>query len=145
MINPPCFVGECQDTSVGVRVWRIVAPFSFHSAERQRVINVPEGFLTDFASVPRLLWSIAPPSGEYDPAACVHDFAVRNRKPLSISLYACHRIFREALLTCGTAKWKAEAMYRAVLLFNWLAPGDGWGSTPKSLLKRVRAIDLVAA
>lgn len=42
-------------------------------------IVVPEGFITDFASIPRFLWSIYPPTGRYQEAAVIHDW-----------LYICH-------------------------------------------------------
>jgi len=35
---------------------------------------VPAGFVTDFASTPRALWSVIPPTGRYQLAAVVHDF-----------------------------------------------------------------------
>lgn len=37
-------------------------------------ITVPAGFVTDFASIPRLFWRILPPWGSYNRAAVVHDF-----------------------------------------------------------------------
>ena len=40
---------------------------------RQRIV-VPRGFVTDFASVPRIFWSVFPRHGEYTRAAIVHDF-----------------------------------------------------------------------
>lgn len=36
-------------------------------------LRVEEGFVTDFASVPRLFWSIFPPFGRYTKAAVLHD------------------------------------------------------------------------
>src|SRR2546426_7470924 len=38
------------------------------------VIVVPAGFVTDFASTPRAIWAVLPPSGRYQLAAIVHDF-----------------------------------------------------------------------
>jgi len=38
------------------------------------VVVVPAGFVTDFASTPRALWSVIPPTGRYQLAAVVHDF-----------------------------------------------------------------------
>lgn len=37
-------------------------------------IVVPAGFVTDFASIPRALWSYLPPTGDYKLAAVVHDY-----------------------------------------------------------------------
>lgn len=37
-------------------------------------ISVPKGFVTDLASVPKILWSKYPPSGRYAYAAILHDY-----------------------------------------------------------------------
>src|SRR5262245_47763532 len=37
-------------------------------------IVVPAGFVTDFASTPRAIWAVLPPTGRYQLAAVVHDF-----------------------------------------------------------------------
>jgi hypothetical protein len=38
-----------------------------------RMIEVPQGFVTDGASVPRVFWSLLPPWGRYSRAAVLHD------------------------------------------------------------------------
>lgn len=40
---------------------------------KDMVIKVEKGFVTDFASVPRIFWSIFPPFGKYTKAAVLHD------------------------------------------------------------------------
>lgn len=40
-------------------------------------IVIPTGFVTDFASVPRALWNLLPPTGRYTRAAVIHDFLYR--------------------------------------------------------------------
>lgn len=37
-------------------------------------VDVPSGFVTDFASIPRVFWSILRPDGDYTYPAIVHDF-----------------------------------------------------------------------
>jgi hypothetical protein len=37
-------------------------------------VTVPVGFVTDFASIPRVFWSALRPDGEYGYAAIIHDF-----------------------------------------------------------------------
>lgn len=37
-------------------------------------IEVQAGYVTDFASVPPLFWSVIPPVGKYNRAALVHDY-----------------------------------------------------------------------
>lgn len=50
--------------------WR---PNSQQSAEYQQV-EVPAGFVTDLASIPRIFWSALRPDGKYAHAAVVHDY-----------------------------------------------------------------------
>lgn len=45
----------------------------------QRIV-VPRGFVTDFASVPRIFWTFFPKHGEYTRAAIVHDFLYWQQK-----------------------------------------------------------------
>lgn len=42
---------------------------------REDRITIPDDFPTDLASVPRLFWSLLPPSGAYERAAVLHDYA----------------------------------------------------------------------
>ena len=37
-------------------------------------VTVPIGFVTDFASIPRIFWSILPPDGKYTYPAILHDY-----------------------------------------------------------------------
>jgi hypothetical protein len=37
------------------------------------VITIPAGFVSDYASVPRVLWIWLPPHGQYSKAAVIHD------------------------------------------------------------------------
>ena len=54
---------------------RLLQPFRVRLRELgERVIEVPQGFETDFASVPRFFWRVVPPWGRYSPAAVVHDY-----------------------------------------------------------------------
>lgn len=39
-----------------------------------KTVNVPEGFVTDLASVPRAFWQLMRPEGRYAYAAVVHDY-----------------------------------------------------------------------
>lgn len=88
-------------------------------------LRVAAGFLTDGASVPRLLWWFAPPlAGEYFAAAVLHD-----------AMYASHIVskdtadwmFLRGMLLAGVNGFKARLMYRAVRMFGngpWKKGGD---------------------
>lgn len=59
--------------------WLVTAPFHYELGDKgsNRAVCVPEGFSTDFASVPRILWNIFCPTGKYGKAAVIHDFLYR--------------------------------------------------------------------
>ena len=61
--------------------WKITAPFEYHigAADGHDVVTIPTGFVTDFASVPRVLWNVLPPTGSYGKAAVIHDWLYQMR------------------------------------------------------------------
>jgi hypothetical protein len=56
--------------------WKLLKPYRRHICNGFEV-NIPAGFITDLASVPRLFWRIFPPYGKYTKAAIVHDYLYR--------------------------------------------------------------------
>jgi hypothetical protein len=95
---------------VGVKLWEVREDYRHDGAS----VIVPEGFVTDLASVPRILWAIFPPFGRYTEAAVVHDYLYRieaDRKEADKEFYY---IMRDE----GVKKWKAKLMYWAVRLFG---------------------------
>ena len=103
-----------------MRRWRLLRDTTV-CLEDGRCFTIPEGFVTDFASVPRCLWSIIPPMGRYGKAALLHDYLYAVK---TTSRAEADRIFLKAMFMMGTAKWKAYLMYAAVRLFGWVR----WGS-----------------
>lgn len=76
-------VAECQQAppSPAVRAfgdnkfWVTVEDMPYVIGSTQDRIVVPEGFVTDFASIPQSLWSLGlSPHGQYSRAAVVHDY-----------------------------------------------------------------------
>lgn len=61
---------------LGRDLWRVKSPFSFlfQWKGEEAKVNIPRGYLTDGASVPRIFWSVVPPWGIYGAAAIIHDF-----------------------------------------------------------------------
>lgn len=58
-------------------IYFLTAPISWTpnpGQERYKAVTVPKGFVTDFASIPRIFWSALRPDGEYAYAAVVHDY-----------------------------------------------------------------------
>lgn len=108
------FVGEL----IGKNLWKVYEKFEYHvgSYPSEEVIVVPKGVITNFASVPRIFWSIISPIDEHGKAAVVHDFLY------SVGCYSKKRsdeIFREALQVLNVRPWKVFCMFWAVRLFGW--------------------------
>lgn len=58
-------------------IYFLTAPISWTpnpGQEAYKAVTVPTGFVTDFASIPRIFWSALRPDGEYAYAAVVHDY-----------------------------------------------------------------------
>ena len=97
--------------------WRLVRGFTYHVSSKHSgdKITVPKGFTTDFASIPRLFWSILPPWGKYGKAAVIHDYlyweAERPRKDAD-------KIFLEAMTVLSVNYFYRNIMYRAVRMFG---------------------------
>jgi hypothetical protein len=59
-------------------IYAITSPINWSpnpdSAKELKKVEVPAGFITDFASVPRIFWSILPRDGLYVYPAIIHDY-----------------------------------------------------------------------
>jgi hypothetical protein len=82
------------------------------------VVKVPIDFVTDFASVPRLLWQVLPPWGPYSTAALFHDYLYRSGLAPRAEADA---IFLEIMKELGVSWWKRRSMWATVRLFGWVA------------------------
>jgi hypothetical protein len=87
------------------------------------MLIIPNGFISDGASIPKPLWFLVgyPIESDNLPAALVHDYLCRleqkNRDTNKSHAYTwqeVHKIFLHALLDCKVPEWKANLMYRAV-------------------------------
>ena len=77
------------------------------------LITIPRGFVTDGASIPRLVWTFVggPFSGKYVKPAVAHDYLY------AVHLYSRYKadlIFLEAMKSCGVSLIKRELMFLAV-------------------------------
>ncbi len=106
--------------SPGVRRrFRLVSPFVFRLANGACLeLEIPAGFITDFASTPRLLWPLFPPTGPWMRAALVHDYCYREQVPFS--RFLADALFREVMRLDGVPRWRRIVFYWAVRLFGWL-------------------------
>lgn len=102
--------------------WVVRRAFRYYVGEENsaQVITVPAGFITDFASIPRLFWRILPKWGKYGNAAVVHDFLYWDQTKFDRK--HSDVIFLEAMNVLKVPKRTARMMYRAVRMFG----GKSW-------------------
>jgi hypothetical protein len=108
-------------------IWEITESFRYYVSylHSEEFIDVPVGFQTDFASIPRPLWSIFPPTGKYIKAAVIHDYLIDNKGVVKINdsytSYSKKRvdeIFLEAMEVLGVSKMTRKIMYYSVRAFG---------------------------
>lgn len=80
-----------------------------------RRYTAPAGTMTDFASIPRPLWSLVPTYGKHTKAAVIHDHLCTERRWHSRKV---HDLFGRMLKTCGCSWLVRTGMHRMVRLFG---------------------------
>lgn len=80
------------------------------------IIVVPKGFVTDFASVPKIFWNILPPFGKYTKAAVIHDYLYFTKM---FSREDSDGIFLRIMEELEVSWVKRKTIYRAVRMFGW--------------------------
>ena len=80
--------------------------------------EIPAGFITDCASVPRGLWNLFPPTGSYAKAAVFHDWLYREGK---ISRKQADELFLDAMECLGVSWITRYSLYWGVRVGGWMA------------------------
>jgi hypothetical protein len=116
----PLRIQEVAGESGGRQLWQLTRQLRMNLSVNggSVVVSVPDGFVTDFASVPRALWPVFPPSGPWCKAAVIHDYLYQSQ---TCSRFLADAIFREAMAQLGVPIWRRVVMYYAVRLFGGLA------------------------
>lgn len=106
-----------------LRVGRFADPMYFLTAkigwapnagqDNHKPVKVPVGFVTDFASIPRIFWSMLPTDGLYTFPAIVHDYLYWEQP---IERGEADEIFRLALQDFKINAATIIALYEAVTL-----------------------------
>lgn len=122
-------------------VWIVNQPFTYIIDDTTKAI-VPEGFPTDMASVPQLLWNILPPQGgsfaDYGQAAVLHDYLYRyatiinyktNQKE-TITQKQADTILFDAMTSLNVASWVKYVIYYGVRIGGFTA-WDKWRKLDK--------------
>lgn len=112
---------RCEDLDDGRR--QLLEPFTYYSdASGGRVdYTVPAGFVSDGASIPRILWPlIGSPwgPGPHGKAAVLHDWLYATAP---VSRARADRLFLEALEVLGIGWLKRWTLYTGVRSGGWVA------------------------
>lgn len=90
--------------------WKVTKPLVFFSVVAKTTLVVPEGFVTDFASVPRIpvLFDLLGDQGHM--AATLHDWLYTAPHPLPTRALA-DEVLKEALIAQGVDDMEATLMF----------------------------------
>lgn len=100
MVARAQFLSDLDVREVSGENWQLLAPLRFYSANLGRLIEVPAGFVTDFASVPRapfIYWFAGDTARK---AAVIHDWFYRTNTE-DITRAGADALFAEAITTLG--------------------------------------------
>lgn len=101
---------ELREDNDGL-IWTVLSPFVYQSDVLDRIITVPVGFKTDFASVPRLPGVYLLFGGIGNEAAVIHDFLYTIKQTTRAQ---ADDVFYEAMVANGVSRWRAWMMWLGV-------------------------------
>lgn len=87
-------------------------------SHRCGVTVIPEGFVTDMASVPRGFWNVCPPTGPYAKAAVYHDYLYQLG---TLTRADADWEFVEGMRALDVSWPTRMVMWAALRLFGWKA------------------------
>ncbi len=114
---------------LGRDYWRLKASIKFYvgKPEDNLWVWVPEGFLTDGATVPRWMYWLIPPWGRYGHATVIHDYLCENLQLYhgvdiaDITRKRADQIFNEALKVTDVNPFIRWLMYSGVTAYRWFS------------------------
>lgn len=105
------------------RRWKLKEDLIYKGS--RETFTIPAGFETDFASVPRIFWSVLPPHGVYSRAAVLHDWLYIEQP---VSRKDADGLFRRSMKELGVGYLKRTVMWLAVRTFG----AKAWNRNSKS-------------
>ena len=111
---------------------RVLEPFRFwlEDVGSGNHIVVPAGFISDGASIPRVVWPLvgSPWMGRYVQAAILHDYLYYkngwvgcNKCNFKLERHEVDKVFKRAMGVLSTPKYDISVIYAAVKLFGWIS------------------------
>lgn len=98
-------------------LWRLHRELRYYSPLLKKTIVVPKDFVTDFASVPRLILAYTFFGGKADEAAVIHDWLYSTQE---VSRAIADAVFQEAIESLGYSRFTSTMMYSGVRAGGWI-------------------------
>jgi hypothetical protein len=117
------------------KYWYLREPLKW-VANSGNTIVVQRGFVTDFASVPRLIWWLFPPWAKYGNAAVVHDYCYWEQR---MSRKEADAVILEGMKDLGVNWLTRQLIYRALRLFGSIA---WWQDKRDKAANHIQVIDI---
>lgn len=95
----------------GRQLWRVITPFVYQSDIARKTIIVPDGFVTDLASIPRMPFVYRELESLADMPGVPHDFCYSTGY---LDRDTSDLMLKEACLLIGLSSWKAQVIYLGV-------------------------------
>ncbi len=126
------------------RLWRLLEPVRY--AGQVDRFEVPAGYVTDFASVPRIAVWLIPTYGRYTAPAILHDYLITDYLPAGrVTSVDVDGLFRRAMREQGVPpvrRWLMWAGVRWGAAFNRRRRAGWWRTAPGVLAVTVLAVPL---
>lgn len=97
--------------------WVVFNPLKYKTPNAKTVIEVPAGFITDLASIPRILYAVFPVNGLHREAAILHDYLYEKQV---FKRAKCDIIFLGAMKSSGVDFMTRWSFYLGVRIGGWL-------------------------
>lgn len=95
--------------------WKLINPFTV--AVDNTSYTVPPGFITDFASIPRIVPFYDLLGNEFSKPACIHDWLYSTSSPVVTQQFADNVLFN-AMIADGYSYFKAWSVWTGVHFFG---------------------------
>lgn len=103
-----------------VNNWILCAPYRYNDGAGEK--EIPKGFVTDFASIPRLFWNLISPTQLGDVGPIKHDWTYRNGIG---TREAADKQFLRDMEADNIGWWRRKSAYRLVRIWGWRSWNSG--------------------
>ena len=116
---------DAASTALGHDYWRVTQNFRYYFDDptHNTYVEVPVGYLTDGASVPRFFWDLLPPWGSYGQAAVLHDFLCENlycmkdNVKTALTRVQADDALKDAMVALNVPRWKRNVIFLSVAIY----------------------------